>query len=345
LNIPGEDATGVMTGVDFLREVNLGNKIEMSGTTIVIGGGNVAIDVARTAVRCGSDRVEMFCLEGREEMPALDEEVDEAIEEGIHMNHGWGPTKVLVENNKVVGIEFKKCVSVFDEEGKFNPKFNNNEIIYIKADHILTSVGQVISWGDLVKDTNVIIRPNNTIEVDGYTLQTGEGDIFAGGDAATGPKFAIDAIALGKEAAISIHRYVQPGQSLVIGRDRREFKAFNKETLKIEGYDNTPRQRVAHVKGREAKESFKDLRGTFTEEQVKKETERCLGCGATSVDEYICVGCGACTTKCKFDAISLVRKYDATSVEIEDLKKVVIKNAMKRKGKILTRKITKTFIK
>ncbi|MDZ5035003.1 4Fe-4S binding protein, partial [Clostridium perfringens] len=144
-------------------------------------------------------------------------------------------------------------------------------------------------------------------------------------------RFAIDAIALGKEAAISIHRFVHPGQSLVLGRDRREYHAFDKENLRLEGYDNIKRNRIDHVDGAKSKETFRDLRPTFTEEQMKKETERCLGCGATTVDEYTCIGCGACTTRCKFDAISLYRKYDAQSVTLKQLKPKVIKNTIKRK--------------
>ena len=174
-------------------------------------------------------------------------------------------------------------------------------------------------------------------------MQTGESDIFAGGDAATGPKFAIDAIALGKEAAISIHRYVHPGQDLIFGRDRREFKAFDKENLDLAGYDRIPRQRTEPVDGSRAKQSFKDLRPTLTEEQVKKETERCLSCGATVVDEYICVGCGQCTTRCKFDAISLVKKYDAENVSFEDLKPIIVKNVVKRKGRMVAHSIKKTL--
>ncbi|MEW8994551.1 FAD-dependent oxidoreductase [Clostridium sp.] len=341
LGIEGEDAEGVMTGVDFLREVNLGNDIKLDGEVVVIGGGNVAIDVARTATRVGAAKTSMFCLESRKEMPALDEEIDEALAEEIEINNSWGPKRILIENGKVVGIEFKKCISVFDENKRFNPKFDENEVKVVKASHILISVGQGMDWGNLLEDSKVELNPNKTIKADSFTLQTGEPDIFAGGDALTGPKFAIDAIALGKEAAISIHRFVHPGQSLVFGRDRRAYHAFDKANLVLDGYDNIKRNRIAHVDGAKSKETFRDLRPTFTEEQMKKETERCLGCGATTVDEYTCIGCGACTTRCKFDAITLYRKYDAQSVTLKELKGKVIKNIIKRKIVINARKVKK----
>lgn len=343
LGVEGENTEGVISGIDFLLDINLGKDADMKGDVVVIGGGNVAIDVARTANRVGALKVEMYCLENREEMPALDEEIEEAIAEDIIINNSWGPKRILTENGHVVGIEFKRCTSVFDKNRRFSPKYDENETKIVKADKILLSIGQAIDWGGLLDRSKAELNPNNTIKVDPVTLQTGEPDIFIGGDAATGPKFAIDAIALGKEAAISIHRYVHPGQDLLIGRDRREFKAFDKENLDLEGYDRVSRQRIKPVDGTKAKKSFKDLRPTLTEEQVRKETERCLNCGATVVDEYMCVGCGACVNRCKFDAISLVKKYDAQAVPFENLKLVIVKNIVARKGRMVAHSIKKTF--
>lgn len=345
LGIEGEEAEGVITGVDFLRKVNLGEELDLKENVLVIGGGNVAIDVARTAARVGGKNISIFCLESAEEMPALKEEIEETLSEGIKINNSWGPKRIITENGKVTGVEFRKCISVFDENNKFNPKYKEEETMVVKADNLLLSVGQAIDWGDLLKGSKIELNPNKTIKGDPFTYQTREMDVFAGGDVFTGPKFAIDAIAAGKEGAISIHRYVHPGQSLVIGRDRKDYKSFDKENLLLEGYDNIPRQRTNHVDGKKAKGTFKDLRLTFTEDQVKKETERCLSCGATVVDEFLCVGCGACTTKCKFDAISLVRKYDAEGVAFEDLKPVVIKQVLKRKGKIAIKKAKNIFKK
>ncbi|SHJ43157.1 NADPH-dependent glutamate synthase beta chain [Clostridium amylolyticum] len=343
LGIEGEDAKNVITGIDFMRDVNLGKDLKLQGNVIVIGGGNVAIDVARTASRVGDTQVKMYCLESREEMPALPEEIEEALSEDIEINNSWGPKRIIIENGIATGVEFKKCLSVFDESGRFNPTYDENNTAIVKGDTILLSIGQGMHWGNLLKDSKIQLNRNNTVKADAITLQTDEADVFAGGDALTGPKFAIDAIALGKEGAISIHRYVQPGQSLIIGRDRKEYHALNKETLDLQGYDDVKRQSVGHVDGSKSKQTFKDLRGTLTEEQMKKETQRCLSCGATVVDEFLCVGCGQCTTKCKFDAISLVRKYDGEGVAYEDLKPVVIKQVLKRKVKITAKKVTKLF--
>ncbi|MEG0051409.1 MAG: FAD-dependent oxidoreductase [Terrisporobacter sp.] len=345
LNIEGEDAKGVIPGVEFVRDVNLGKDIKLNGKVVVIGGGNVAIDVARNATRVGAQSVDMFCLENRQQMPALEEEVEEALEEDIVINNSYGPTRIVTENNKAVGVEFKKCISVFDENGRFSPKFDESDVKVVNADYVLISVGQSIDWGNLLQGSKVELNPNNTIKADNFTYQTKEADIFTGGDAYTGPRFAIDAIAAGKEGAISIHRFVQPGQSLVNGRDRKDYHEFDKESLKIEGYDNTPRQAAAHNCDVKGKETFKDIRLTFTEEQVKKETERCLGCGATVVDEYMCVGCGQCTTKCKFDAISLVRQYDAEGLPYEELKPAVVKTTIKRQGRIVAKKVKDVFVK
>jgi len=344
IGVEGEDAKGVYAGVDFVRDVNLGEAATLQGNVVVIGGGNVAIDVARSATRVGAAKVDMFCLENREEMPALDEEIEEAKEEGIVINNSWGPKRIVVENGHVVAVEFRKCISVFDENKRFNPVYDENNTITVKADAVLLSVGQSIDWGNLIEGSKIELNPNKTIKADPFTYQTGEPDVFAGGDSYTGPKFAIDAIAAGKEGATSIHRFVQPGQSLVIGRDRKEYHSLDKQNIDLEGYDRQPRQKASHTaEGTKTSESFKDNRVTFTEDQMKKETERCLSCGATEVDEFLCVGCGQCTTKCKFDAISLVRKYNGAGVAFEDLKPVVVRQVLKRKGKIAIRKAKDLF--
>lgn len=339
LRIEGEEAEGVIAGVDFLRNISLGDKTTLEGNVIVIGGGNVAIDVARTAVRVGASKVSMFCLESREQMPALEEEIEEALEEDIAINNSWGPKRIVTENGRAVGVEFKRCTSVFDENGKFNPVYDEEDTIFIAADRVLISIGQAIDWGGLLDGSKLELNPNKTIKADSFTFQTSEPDVFAGGDAVTGPKFAIDAIALGKQGAISIHRYVHPGQSLTIGRSKREYRALDKENVDFGGYDSSPRQKAEHLSTTKSKETFRDLRGVFTEEQVRKETERCLSCGATVVDDFLCVGCGVCTTKCKFDAITLVRKYDAQGVEFQEIKPVVVKHILKRKGRIAIKKV------
>ena len=344
VGIEGEDAEGVISGIDFLKGINADNTKRYEGNVVVVGGGNVAIDVSRTAVRAGATSVTQLCLESREEMPAAKDEVEEAEEENITIKCGWGPKRVIVENGKVKAIEFKKCTSVKDADGRFNPQYDENDTITLEADYVLFSVGQSIVWGDMLNGSKVELRGNNTAEADAFTYQTAEADIFVGGDVYTGPRFAIDAIAAGKQAAISIHRFVQPGQSLVYGRDRRQYKELDKEAAMLEGYDNASRQRPANIKlETKATETFRDYRGTFTEEQVKAETARCLGCGATVVDKYMCVGCGQCTTKCKFDAIRLERVYDGEGVEFLDMKPVVVKTMLKRQGKIAVTKIKDAF--
>jgi NADPH-dependent glutamate synthase beta subunit-like oxidoreductase/Na+-translocating ferredoxin:NAD+ oxidoreductase RNF subunit RnfB len=344
LGIDGEEGEGVLYGVDFLKSINLGKAPKLDGNVVVIGGGNVAVDVARAATRVGAKNVSMVCLESREEMPALDEELEEAAEEGITINNGWGPARILREDEKpdgkVTGIEFIKCLSVFDKEGGFSPSYDENQTTILPADYVLVSVGQGIDWGGLLENCEVKIRPNRTMIVDGFTYQSDQPDVFGGGDSVTGPKFAIDAIAQGKQAAISIHRFVQPGQSLTIGRSKREYHALDKNNLDLAGYDLAKRQ-VAADKHDIGHVTFQDTRGIFTEEQVRKETERCLSCGATVVDEFLCVGCGVCTTKCKFDAITLERVYDGQGAALPDMKPIVIRHALKRKGKIAIKNMKK----
>jgi len=341
LGLEGEDARGVLTGVDFLRRVNLGEELKLSGPTVVIGGGNVAIDVARTATRVGASEVTMFCLESRCEMPALEEEVEEALSEAITIQNSWGPQRLLVENGHVVGVEFRKCLSVFDKEGRFNPVYDEKDVKTVSASHVLISVGQGMDWGGLLTGSRAELNPNKTLKADPLTFQTAEPDVFAGGDAVTGPRFAIDAIAQGKQGAISIHRLVN-GDNLTLCRER-EYKALDKDNVDFAGYDRIARQRVHHEDEGRSKTSFADPRKTFTEEQIRRETERCLGCGATVVDQFQCVGCGLCTTKCKFDAIHLERRYDASGVDFSQMKPVVIKHVIQRQGKIALKNLKKTF--
>lgn len=335
-NIQGEDAEGVMTAVDFLRTVGDNQNYPVEGRTVVVGGGNVAIDVARTASRCGASEVSMFCLESREILPASEEEITEAQEEGITLNCGWGPKEILTENGKVKGIVFKKCLSVFDENKRFAPKFDEAVTMTVPCERVFLSIGQSIVWGNLLEGSKVELGRGNGAVADKVTYQTAEPDIFVGGDVYTGPKFAIDAIAAGKEGAISIHRFVQPHSSLTIGRNRRQFIELDKSNIQIEEYDNSSRQIPGVRKDIDAHKSFRDAKEAFTEEQVKKETARCLGCGASVVDENKCIGCGVCTTKCEFDAIHLYREHPECSTmhKSEDKMKVILPYAFKREMKI-----------
>lgn len=335
VGVPGEDAKGVMTGVDFLHITTDDEGYKLDGDTVVIGGGNVAIDVSRSAIRCSSPKVYQVSLETRDIMPASPEEIELAESEGIVFHGGWGPKEILTENGKVTGIVFKKCTSVKDADGRFNPQYDENDTMKIPCSHVLLSVGQAIEWGGLLDGEDVEFWHGNYPVADKVTYQTRVSDIFVGGDVYTGPKFAIDAIAAGKQAAISIHRFVQPGCTLTIGRDANYYKELDKTDILVENYDNTGRQTPGKNEAI-GKDSFRDSKLTFTEEQVKKETARCLGCGATIVDANQCIGCGICTTKCEFDAIHLERDLPGASVmrKSEDKLKYVLPNGIKQSIKI-----------
>lgn len=337
--IPGEDAKGVLTGLEFLRCVNQDmENTTIAGRTVVIGGGNVAVDVARTALRAGASSVSMYCLETRETMPAAGDEIEEAAQEGIGICNSWGPKEILTENGRVTGVVFKKCVSVFDESGRFHPVYDEEQLLTVECGAVLVAIGQSVRWGELLAGTKAEFNRNGTVKADPVTYQTAEPDIFVGGDVYTGPKFAIDAIAAGKEGCVSIHRFVHPGQSLTIGRNLRQFSELDKDNLQLdpETFDNAKRQ-VPGRKSPDGNNNFRDLRSTFTEEQVRAEAGRCLGCGATVVDPNKCIGCGVCTTKCEFDAIHLSRDLPEASrmYKAEDKMKAILPYMLKREIRII----------
>ena len=335
LDIPGGDAQGVTAGIDFMRRVNGGQETKLEGRVVVIGGGNIAADVARTAVRCGAESVSLYCLEGYEEMPMGEEDRSECEREGIAIYAGWGPKEVQTENGKAANIAFVKCLSVKDESGRFAPVYDENTVQMAPCGTVLYCIGQKAEWKTLLAGTQVEFNPNGTAKADPVTYQTAEPDIFVGGDAYTGQKFAIDAIAAGKQGAISLHRYVQ-GATLTIGRDRRQFIELDKKNalIAVDSYDNTPRQRIGYNDA--LRKTFRDERVAFTAEQVKAETARCLGCGASIVDPNKCIGCGVCTTKCAFDAIHLHRERPecSTMYACEDKMKAILPYMIKRNIKI-----------
>ena len=312
--IPGNDAEGINIAVSFLHRAAEDNTQKMSGKVVVIGGGNVAVDCARTAYRFGGSGVAMYCLESRETMPATEEEIAEALEEEIAIQNGWGPKEILkTPEGKVQAVVFKKCTSVMDESGKFNPQYDEEDTVTVECEHIIFAVGQSIEWGGLLDGSKVEFWHGNYPAADGLTYQTAEPDIFVGGDVYTGPKFVIDAIEAGKNAAESLHRYVHEGASMTIGRNRRDFHELDKEDILVESYDTIGRQEAAVNAEIDHKHSFRDVHGILTEEQVHLEAGRCLGCGASVVDENKCIGCGVCTTKCEFDAIKLHRDHPECS--------------------------------
>ena len=335
-NIPGDTAEDTFTAIDYLHEANTGSTC-FDGTVVVVGGGNVAIDAARVSIRSGAKKVTALCLESAAEMPASDEEVREAVEDGVVIMNGWGPKEVLTDNGKVCGIVFKKCTSVKNAQGRFAPTYNEEETFTLSCDRVIFAVGQASVWGDLVLNENIEFK-GPAIVADALTYQTGQPDIFVGGDVYTGPSFAIDAIAAGHAAAESLHRYVQNAH-MTIGRNTWEFNMLDKDNLSIESYDNASRQ----IPGTDAslpKYSFRDAHITFTEEQVKAETARCLGCGATIVDANKCIGCGVCTAKCEFGAITLHRDRPecSTMLKAEDKLKAILPYQAKRAIRIARNK-------
>lgn len=348
---PEDWCIGVGDMADYLVETNKGHYITREKVMEIlqraedngfvhqitnIGGGNVAVDVARSTKRCGADVLGMFCLESREEMPASEEEIFETEDEGIQINNGWGVKEILAENGKVTGVVLKKCTSVKDADGKFNPQYDENDTQTIECERIYLSIGQSIEWGNLIDGEAVELGRGNAPQADSLTYQTGQKDIFVGGDVYTGPRFAIDAIAAGREGAESIHRFVHFNASLTVGRNRRDFIMLDKNDILVDSYDNSSRQIPNINKKIDAKTSFKDAHLPLTEEQVKKETARCLGCGASVVDENKCIGCGICTTKCEFDAIHLFRDNPecSTMVNSDDKMKAILPYMIKRNFKI-----------
>ncbi len=323
--VPGEDAAGVSTAVAFLRQAIGDPAHEVSGRTVVVGGGNVAIDAARVSVRCGSSEVTMCCLEQAHEMPALPEEIAEAHEDGVRIENGWGPARIEVDDGgNVRGVTFKRCTRVYDDEHRFAPEYDESITVTLECENVVMAIGQSIEWGGLLEGSKVKLGRGNGAVADAQTYQTDEPDIFVGGDVFTGPRFVIDAIAAGHEAAISLHRFVQTGSSLTLGRNPRHYVELDKETIALNplSYDHAGRGVPACAKPTSIVHNWDDMRSTFTEEQIRVETARCLSCGASIVDANKCIGCGLCTTRCEFDAIHLHRDNPECSNMVPSEKKI-----------------------
>ena len=340
--VPGEDAVGTDLAVSFLHKATEDQTRKMEGNVVVIGGGNVAVDCAKTASRFGASKVSMVCLEERDTMPASRKEIAETLEEGIDICNAWGPKEILKNaEGHVTGVVFKKCLRTIDPETKkFSPVYDENETMTLEADHVIFAIGQAIEWGKLLEGTKVEFWRGNYPVADELTYQTAEPDIFVGGDVYHGPKFVIDAIEDGKCAAESLHRYVHAGADMKIGRNRRDFIMLDKDDIVVDSYDTAGRQEAGMDESIDARHSFRDAHKTLTEEQVKIETARCLGCGASWVDPNKCIGCGLCTTKCAFDAIHLKRDHPECTnmMRAEDKLKGIASMAVKRLGETITGK-------
>ena len=340
LGVPGEELAGVFTGIDFLRDVNLEKPVSIGKRVAVVGGGNVAIDVARTALRLGAEDVTIVYRRSRDEMPAAADEIAEAEEEGVRFMYLAAPVEVL-GSGKVSGVKVEVMeLGEADAKGRRKP-VDTGKFETLELDAVISAIGQKIDLGGISAGTGIQLSSKGAVMVDELSYQTGEPDVFAGGDAVTGPKFAIDAIAAGKEASISIHRYVHPGQTQHLGRDHRDYKPLDAKTVAVSigSFDTAPRQKAACGSAEEARRTFKDLRGDLTEEQIKKEVKRCLGCGCAVIDEDLCIGCGICTTKCKFDAIRLEKTLDNRNKPYYQTLMVAVGNAPATLGRLAKKKL------
>ena len=342
LNIEGEELEGVVAGLDLLRGVNKGSITALEGDTVVIGGGNAAIDVARTALRLGKGSVNIYCLEKDEEMPTVAEEKNSGLSDGVVINNCWAPKRILGEGGRVTGIELMRCLSVRDAQGKFAPVYDESETITVPCSNVLVAIGQRSDYGAVLAGTAAETADGRLVDHDKLTFQTAEPDIFVGGDCATGPMYTIDAIASGREGAVSIHRFVNVGQTLTIHRNTREFKELDKSkvVLPVESVRKPARNEPTIDKSKIL--TMCDDRVTFTEEQIKSEASRCLSCGRSVVDPNKCIGCGICTTKCEFDAIHLkrTRPQNSKMIPAEDKLKAIGAYAAKRQVKIIKKQLT-----
>ena len=306
LNIPGEDAAGVISGFDFTKQVNIGGQTELKGNTVVIGGGNIAADVARLAVRCGAGKVDLYCLECDAEMPMGETDREECIKDGVSIHAGWGPVEVLTQNGHCSGVRVRKCVSVQDAEGKFAPSFDACVTDETQCDNVIYCIGQKAEWGELLADSKVELNPNCTVKAAPVTLQTAQEDIFAGGDACHGQKYVVDAIAAGKEAAVSIERYLT-GADIAQGRG-----VYRKvENPPHDNIPQAPRNQASMREPGSVAGDFSIVNQGLTEEQITDEVHRCMTCGSLATINFSteCARCRNCETSCPEQAIQKAPVY------------------------------------
>lgn len=290
LNVEGEDLDGIIFGLDLLKDAKNGSAPEISGKTVVIGGGNVAVDAAQVALRLGADDVRIICLEGENELPAFPEEVAAAKAEGIQFDHYWGPVRFMSQDGRATGVELQRCLAVFDSEGAFNPKFDACILNSVEADTFIIAIGQR-------RDDALFAGLD---KVDSQTLQTGDSNIFVAGDCITGPSSVVAAMAGGREAAESVNRLLA-GEHLKYGRSYQGpvEKEFDIDTS--EGSDS-PR---VHPPRREfkGKGDFGELEGPIDEQAARTEAGRCYSCGSPFGKFRTCWFCLPCEVECPNDAL------------------------------------------
>ncbi len=291
--LEGSDAEGLVYGIPFLHETNGGGKPDLGKRIAVIGGGNVAMDVARSAVRVAQGAtVSLYCLESRVEMPAHEWEITEAEEEGVLINPSWGPKRVAQSDGKVKALELVRCTSVFDEQHRFNPSFDKNETTSFDADTIILAVGQACDLSFLGDDMKT---NRGAIEVDRLTLETSVPDVFAGGDTATGPASLVQAVEQGHRAAISIHRHLR-GEDLSVAREPVERPTELAPIPNWADCAEKPRAEMPTASLEDRVTSFMEIDSGYTEETAMAEAQRCLNCGG-------CSACRECVRVCKAHAI------------------------------------------
>ncbi|MFQ6128863.1 MAG: FAD-dependent oxidoreductase, partial [Thermoplasmata archaeon] len=272
LDIEGSDHQDVLWGVDFLREVKAGTAKPLSGTVLVIGGGNVAVDVALSALRNGAERVDLACLESDEEMPAFEWEIEEARNEGININNSWGPKQIVIEKDKVKGIELKCCTRVFDTDGRFNPQYDESQTTSMDTDYVIMAIGQAPDFSFLGED----IQTRGATIVTDESLVTSAPGVFAGGEAATGPSSVIDSIQAGRNAAASIDRYL--GGKGEIGESLASESQFSQSFGREEGFADRKRTEMPSLPLEERTRSFDLIQLGYDEEGARQESSRCLQC-------------------------------------------------------------------
>jgi len=304
LGVENEDVVGVLQGVDFLRDSAMGKDVQIGEDVIVVGGGNVAIDVALTAKRKGAKNVTLICLEKREEMPAWEHEIEEALEGDIKIINSFGPKAFFIDkSNKVSGIEFKTCTAVFDSDGRFNPSYDENECQPLFGDTVIISIGQSTDLS-FIKEQGIAITRVGGLEADPVTLQTPIDWVFAGGDAFYGPKSVVEAVSCGKEAAESIDRFIN---GLDLNENREKTWEFEKPDISLE--PNKPRTPIRCLDPAARECNFLEVSYGYDETEAKKEAERCLKCG-------ICSECYQCVNACLAGAIDHSMETARREIEI-----------------------------
>ena len=280
LNVANEDLKGVLKGIDFLRDVSLGNPVSLGQKVVVVGGGNVAMDVAMTAIRKGAKEVSLVSLEQRNEMPAWEREINEAVEEGIQIINGFGPSRFLEKDGRLSGIEFKRCTAVFDETGAFNPRYDETDLTRVEAETAIVAVGQSADI-PFAKQLGIPTSAAGLIEAHPITLETAAKGVFAGGDAFYGSKTVADAIGCGKEASVSIDRYLR-GLDLCAGREPRDANLTAITEPLREKYDPAPRAQMAWLPPGE-RMGTDEVQLGFAEETAVQQAKRCITCGTSCV--------------------------------------------------------------